>query len=202
MTQTVVGIPVKGIVQAAPQAFSNGDEAPLPIDTTGAVKVVGALAGGLIGVQLNAPVKNTYRYNLAGVATIIGQTIEIVGSGSKTVNIITVFLSKPSVQVNVTVTRQTVKSTVGAKTNPTPTPMATSAGAATATVNLYTVAPVAGTSAGIVFQDQVSPADRIADEPGSRTGQPCVVSGVAESVAISFDAVATINGGYIEWTEV
>jgi hypothetical protein len=201
MTQTVVGIPIKGVVQTGTPSLNTGDESPLPLAGDGSVKV-SFTAAGSSAVQLNAPTISTYRYNLANLATIVGQTVEIVGSGTKTVRLITIFLSKPSAPVNVTVTRQTVKSTGGTNSTPTPTPMATSDGASTATVKLYTAAPSTGTPAGVVFADNVSTADRVADEPGSRTGQPCIVAGVGESVALAFDAITTLSGGYLEWTEV
>ena len=159
-----------------------------------------ASVSGYAGIltQQNVP---TYRVDFGALAVGgAGNAVQIIGSATTTVKIIQFAIWKPSVNITVTLRKQSTADSGGTSTTPTPLPMSTASAAATAVVKLYTAAPTQGTIVALLFTLNMTPGDTYIDQPGDAWGQPIVLNGVAQAFAITADAAVTLRG-FIEFTE-
>jgi hypothetical protein len=127
------------------------------------------------------------------------------------IRIKTVHMSVPSNQTQspLIIAKYSTAPTDGTATNPQSVPLDSNSKGARAAVNLYTVAPTAGTLIGEVFEDDISSfdsdafrGDRVHEEFGRGDGsQSLILRSAAENVGIVLSDADTPINGYIEWTE-
>lgn len=129
-----------------------------------------------------------------------GIALEIVGSATKTVKVLEFYISKPSAETSLTITKRSTASSGGVSTTPTKVPNLSSNAAASATFKAFTSAPTAGTAIGQVFNDVVATSDRLHLKYADNNAQPLTLSGASE--AITFEAgVAAFYRGHLTWME-
>jgi hypothetical protein len=176
-----------------------------------------ARAVGKVGIQVAAadvsasnPVytrigrKNTWRVPFSVVVGGAGVFAEVKTSATKTVRIAEVFMDKPSVAVNFTMSRRSTFGTGGASTEAQDGAVSTAQGARTCSVKLYTTPPVGGAA----LITDVSPAvqhgvgEKEAFTFGDQEGErPILPAGAGtETFTVSIDGAATVKG-HIELTE-
>lgn len=160
---------------------------------------LGGVTGG-VSVSPSTP-RSTYRVSFDGLAGVSGQAVELVGAAGKVLYLRTVHLWKPSAAVRVKLLKQSVPSTGGTSSTPTPLPLDSANAAASGVVKLYTAAPTPGTLVANFLDDSpVTPGDALTEVTGeASTSQPITIR-EGESVALSIDASATLYG-YLEWEE-
>lgn len=183
---------IKGVCQTTPPSLAQGDENPLSLDASGALRTAGSPS---------APSTASYRYVFGGAsAPGAGQFFELrnPAASGKTIKVTTVWLTKPSVTTLFTVRQQTALSTGGTAAAGTAVKLATANAAAVAVLNVYSAVPVQG-AGGSVFEASLTAGDSVSDTPGSSIAQPITLA-AGESLAISTDVAATIRG-MVEWTE-
>lgn len=156
---------------------------------------------GTFSVQLSPSNNATYQASFSG-GTIIGDTFEVLPGVGKTVQILEIYFSKPSVANLVTIHKQSTVDTGGASSNLTVFPLLSSNPGAATTVKQYTGAPTLGVLTGVCFSDNIGTEDRIDYNVGRESDQPItLLKNTTESLGIAFSAAGTING-FIKFIEV
>lgn len=146
--------------------------------------------------------KDTYRVVFAGLAAPLGVAVEIIGAAARTVRVVKIHFSEPSVAQNPLIfAKNSAAATGGTSTTPTPVPMDSNNGDVAAVIRLYTVAPTPGAAVGKVYEANHATAGVLFETFGETpNAQSVILRGMAEALTIVLMAAATING-YIEWTE-
>src|SRR6266702_476 len=151
-------------------------------------------------VQQDDGRKTTYSFSATALAGVAGDVLLFKGSSTKTVRVTQVIISgtaTTAINLYVQLIKRSAADTAGTTgTAPTIAPHASANAAATATVAIYTAAPTAGTSVGIVRAARLflatpttSPtlAELIMWDFGVRPG----ARGVAECLAVNLSAAPT-----------
>jgi hypothetical protein len=157
--------------------------------------------------------KASYSCSVTAAAGVVGDTLVITGSATKTVRVTRISFSGTATaaeDVDVTVIKRSTADTGGTGTAQTIAPHDSANAAATAVVTLYTAAPTPGTSVGTVRAAKLfasvtgTPAVYTPIPPwdfGFGPKQGIVLRGVAQQVAINLSAAAGSFDADIEWTE-
>lgn len=156
-------------------------------------------AWGQTPITPNAPDK-TYRtaYSIACGGSGDCATIYFT---SKAIKVREVFISKPSVGITVSlIVRSTADSGGTLGTVPTAVSMDPNDVAATATLAVYTAAPTAGTSVGLIGLLTLASTDTWVRPFGMVNSKPLILSAAAQGLAINVSGAATITVN-LEWTE-
>lgn len=157
--------------------------------------------------------KTTYSCSTTGAAGVVGDTLTITGSATKTVRVTRISLSGVATalaDIDVTLVKHSTADSGGTSSGVTLTPMDSANAAATATVLLYTVAPTPGTVVGTPLRSvkygtvaTTSAAAIQVWDFGNGPKQGVVLRGVAQQLALNFSA-APAGGSFdidIELTE-
>lgn len=154
----------------------------------------------------------TYSASTVAAAGVVGDTIVLTGSATKTIRILRVDVSgtaTAATDVDLQVFKRTTADTGGTTgTAPTIVKHDTNDPAATATIALYTAAPTAGTGAAVragklLTSTATTQAPPQAWDFGTRPSHGIVLRGTAEQGAINLSA-APAGGSFdidVEWTE-
>lgn len=130
-----------------------------------------------------------------------GVALEILGSGTKTVKILEIYIHKPSVAVDLTFTKRSTACTGGTAASATLVPFSSASSAATAVVKSYTAVPTAGTSVGDVkLALDVTAGDILAFAFGDNGDQPVTLRSAAETLTIQTTVAVNLTG-YVRFTE-
>ena len=177
-------------------------------------------SAGINPVTVISGSKATYAYTIQATAPYATPTdwIVIRGSATKTIKIVRLEFSgaaTAATEVIFALKKHTIANTGGTNTTPTPMQHDSADAAASATVLLYSVAPTIDASAtfwkNIRLDLAVAPAastnnpDRYVYNYAAEIGEPLVLRGVAQEMAVNFAGAAVPSGGVydvaITWTE-
>lgn len=197
-------------------------------DGTTAGKKIGVVSDALkvyeqnvpLAVTSNGGVKTTYSAASSGFTPAANATdiFIITGSATKTVKIISVSFSATTtagsgVSINTAFVKRSSANSGGTSTVATNVPHDSTSGAATATVRSYTANPTVGAAVGTVaclryniptIGSVGAGAEAPAYRFGQAAGQPIVLRGTNESLAINFGGAAITNPVAcctVEWVE-
>ncbi len=143
----------------------------------------------------------------------VGIAVCIIGAPGMVIRVKTIHTdalsSKGQGQVPLLINKYSTAPIGGVYTNPEKVPLDGNDTPALATVNVYAIAPVAGTLVGAVFEDDLSieatwgyRGDRVHEDFGRGDGcQAILLRSTAEAVGLVLTRVATPFNGYVEWTE-
>lgn len=164
----------------------------------------------------NDGVKTTYSASVLGHGPVLvpTDTFSIIGSATKTIRILSFFVSgtkTTAAQIDIQLIKRSTASTGGVPTELIRVPHDSNNIGATATVQVYTVNPVPGTSVGTIKVDKLFlPATGTATDGGTKIyefgklGQAIVLRGVGESLNLNLNGVTATGGSFnigVEWTE-
>jgi hypothetical protein len=153
----------------------------------------------------------TFSAGVVAAAGVVGDTLVLTGSASRTIRVTRIAITgnaTVAADLDITLVKRSAIDTGGTSSAVT-IAAHDSSDTATATLALYTVAPTAGTSAGIIRAAKVF-ASTPATAPviqqwtfGDGPKRALVLRGITQQLAIAFSAVLT-GGSFnidIEWTE-
>ncbi len=171
------------------------------VDAAGTYQPITLAAGGGIAVVPSVGQGNTY-VSAFTVASAIGHAFEIKPSATKAVQLLEVYISKPTNATVVTLIKQSIADTLGTSTAQTIVPMSVDNPAATATVLAYTAAPTPGTLVGAILIDSMAVSDRVDFNAGNGPDQPVTLKkNTTQSVALNISVAGTITV-MLKWLEV
>lgn len=162
------------------------------------------------------PKRITYRANIAGLVPVASATdvFYISGSATKTVTVNRIMVTGTAgtaVAVPIQIIKRSTANSGGTCAASTNVPLDSSDTAATAVVTSCTANPTTGSAVGTVASQSVylSLSSDVPAVPGDFTfgntnGKPLVLRGVAQVVAVNFNAVSVSSGvvnAWVEWTE-
>lgn len=145
------------------------------------------------GTIINMPASYRAALNVVGP---VGIGVEIQGSGSASIFITRIGLTLAASDT-ITITVRSANSTGGTSSSATLVPLDSGNGAATATIEEFTVAPTPGAAVGDI---SAFTGTEVFYDFGSKA-QPLTLSAAAEAVSISLTSGTTITG-FIEWYEI
>lgn len=202
-----VGVMALGVRNDANASLTSTDLDYSPIAVTPA---------GLIKIVQDSPVKTTYGSSILNLATAATATdvVTLSGSATKTVKIIEIGISgsaTTAVALGIQLIKRSTTNTTGTSTTPAIVPFDSANAPGTAVFRAYTANPGAlGTAVGtlkvhkLLIDSTTVTSNFILYQHGSTPGQPIVLRGVGEFLAINFNST-TITGSsmciYMVWTE-
>lgn len=204
--------------------FTAGKSGRLSINTQGQLCIIGAstlaspTANTYVGNVNTQGTKTTYRATAINVAAAASASdiLTLTGSASKTIRVTLIeFTGLATAAANqaVYIRKRSTVDTGGTAAAITPIPLDSANAAGSGTVNSYTANPTLGTEVGVVLAGRnvyvsplasASPFNTHVWAFGDKNGQPIVLRGTSEQIAVNLGGAiasglsATIN---IEWTE-
>lgn len=157
--------------------------------------------------------KASYSASVTGAAGVVGDTLTLTGSATKTIRVTRLSLTgiaTAATDLDIQVIKRSTADTAGTSSGVTACPHDSANSAASATALLYTVAPTPGTPVGTPIRAAKVFAATAATAPviqswdfGNGPKQGIVLRGIAQVIAVNFSAALT-GGSFdidIEWTE-
>lgn len=152
--------------------------------------------GLLVNLAKNA--SDTFEVGFAVSAAGSGDVIEIVGSATKIVRILEIFISEPSVAVLIEIIRRSSLDSSGTTSNPDIVPLDT--GVSTALVKNYTAAPTLGTAVGTIFRKTLAKSQHIDKSWVEGGGQAPTLRSATTSFCVNVGGAVNFDC-YIRWIE-
>ena len=210
---------VGGVYDSVLPTYSSGQRAHLEMDANGRLIISPLTTTTIINANAipNDGSKASYSAAIVGLvaaATAPTDLFTISGSASKIIRITRIAITASqttAAQRDVLLIKRSTANTGGTSTSPAGVPHDSTSAAATAVVRAYTANPTGlGTAVGTIRSRKVfvtTPSlnsDEMIVDFGTRPAQAVVLRGVAETLAINLNSVASAGSLFdisIEWTE-
>lgn len=184
-------------------AYVTGDPGKfvLGVDPAGLYRGIAVNGAGAIISANGVSASPTYQ-SAFSVAAQIGHAIEIKPSATKTIQLLEIYISKPTAGTVVSVVKQSIADTMGTSSAQTIVPLSSGNAASASTLLAYTAAPTPGTAVGTILIDSMGTSDRIDYNAGLGPDQPVILlKNTTESLVVNTSVAGTLTF-MLKWLEV